>query len=53
MKENGRKWKHELLPEVERTFPVWKHQNLDEVYDEVNDLKHTAEGKFNFRSGRS
>ena len=29
---------------------LWtKHQNLDEVYNEVNDLKHTAEGKFNFR----
>lgn len=48
-KENARKWKNELLPEVERAFPAWKHQNLDEVYDEVNDLKHTAEGKFNFR----
>lgn len=48
-KETTRKWKHELLPDVEKAFPAWKHQSLDEVYDEVNDLKHTAEGKFNFR----
>jgi hypothetical protein len=38
-----------LLPLIVAAFPAWKHQNLDEVYDEVNDLKHTAEGKFNFR----
>jgi hypothetical protein len=42
-------WKGELLPEVETAFPKWKHQNLDEVYDEVNDLKHTPEGKFGSR----
>ena len=48
-KETTRKWKQELLPDVEGAFPAWKHQNLDEVYNEVNDLKHTAEGKFNFR----
>ena len=47
--ETTRKWKHELLPQVERAFPAWKHQSLDDVYDEVNDLKHSAEGKFNFR----
>ena len=38
-----------LLPVVEAAFPKWKHQNLDDVYDEVNDLKHDAEGKFNLR----
>jgi hypothetical protein len=48
-KETSRKWKGELLPEVETAFPKWKHQNLDEVYDEVNDLKHTPEGKFGSR----
>ena len=38
-----------LLPVVKAAFPKWKHQNLDDVYDEVNDLKHKAEGKFNLR----
>jgi hypothetical protein len=38
-----------LLPAVMSTFPHWKHQHLGEVYDEVNDLKHRTEGKFNLR----
>jgi hypothetical protein len=48
-KETSKDMRNKLLPDVEKAFPAWKHQNLDEVYDEVNDLKHTAEGKFNFR----
>ena len=48
-KETSKDMRHKLLPDVERAFPAWRHKNLDDVYDEVNDLKHTAEGKFNFR----
>jgi hypothetical protein len=47
--EKSRDMRGGLLPAVEAAFPKWKHQNLDDAYDEVNDLKHTAEGKFNFR----
>jgi hypothetical protein len=48
-KEKSGEMRGGLLPSVLAAFPEWKHQNLDDVYDEVNDLKHTAEGKFNLR----
>jgi len=49
-KEASKLWKHQLLPDVQTNFPTWQYVNLDKVYDEVNDLKHTAEGTFNSRS---
>jgi hypothetical protein len=48
-KETSREMRGGLLPSVLAAFPEWKNQNLDDVYDEVNDLKHAAEGKFNLR----
>lgn len=49
-KETCRLYKADLLKYVEPGFPNWQHTNLDRVYDEVNDLKHTAEGLFNSRN---
>jgi len=48
-KETCRLYKDELLKIVGLRFPKWQHTNLDYVYDEVNDLKHEAEGLFNSR----
>ena len=49
-KETSRLYKSDLLKHVEPDFPTWQHSNLDDVYDEVNDLKHTTEGLFNSRN---
>ncbi|HVS89310.1 MAG TPA: hypothetical protein VHF01_13955 [Candidatus Acidoferrum sp.] len=48
--ETCRLYKADLLKIVEPEFPKWQHTNLDNVYDEVNDLKHEAEGLFNSRN---
>ena len=48
-KETCKLHKPELLEYVKPEFPKWQHTNLDYVYDEVNDLKHTAKGLFNSR----
>jgi oligoribonuclease (3'-5' exoribonuclease) len=49
-KETCRLYKPDLLKCVKPEFPEWQHTNLDDVYDEVNDLKHKAEGLFNSRN---
>jgi hypothetical protein len=48
--EASRLNKPQLLEGIELVFPRWQHKNLDEVYDEVNDLKHSPEGVFSSRS---
>ena len=48
--QTGRPNRVDLLKKVESDFPDWQHKNLDRIYDEVNDLKHSAEGLFNSRS---
>jgi hypothetical protein len=42
--------KQPLLELVQPVYPNWQHTNLDEIWSEVNGLKHTAEGLFNLRS---
>jgi hypothetical protein len=39
-----------FLERVIPKFPEWRHSSLDQIYDEVNDLKHTPEGLFNSRT---
>ncbi|MGA2299947.1 MAG: gamma-glutamylcyclotransferase family protein [Candidatus Acidiferrum sp.] len=48
-KETCGLYKAALLKIVEPEFSEWLHTNLDKVWDEVNDLKHEAEGLFNSR----
>jgi hypothetical protein len=35
---------------VKQAFPTWEHQRLDDIWDEVNHLKHVAAGVFNSRT---
>lgn len=39
----------ELLKIIHRAFPGWNHEKLDDIHNEVNDLKHSAEGLFRAR----
>jgi hypothetical protein len=36
--------KGDLLKIVEPAFPSWRHEKLEHIYREVNDLKHQASG---------
>jgi hypothetical protein len=49
-KESSDLKKGALLRLVEPSFPDWQHKCLDKIWDEVNCLKHTADGLFSSRT---
>lgn len=50
VKENSDKKKSDLLKLVVAAYPEWKHQCLEEIWTEVNLLKHTPKGLFDSRN---
>jgi len=47
--ENKKLYVESLLPAVHALHPQWQNANLVKIHEQVNDLKHTAEGIYRGR----